>query len=55
MHGPFATVEDFAPVTGSLADNQFGAFARIKELLNSNPEIATPAWLIPAMMMLMSS
>ena len=46
-HGPYATIADFEPITGSSADNQFGAFARIKELINSgttlNPNDAPPS------------
>ena len=52
LHGPYASIEDFAPIAGSPADNQFGAFARIKDILNSGQAI--PAWMTPTMMMLLS-
>ena len=36
MHGAFATIQDFRPVSGSPASNQAGAFTRIYQLLNGN-------------------
>ncbi len=37
LHGPFANIEDLRPVADSPADGQFGAFARIRELLQNPP------------------
>ena len=47
-HGPYATIADFTPIKGSLADGQFGAFKRINELLNGNSK----PYLSPVLMLL---
>ncbi len=42
MAGPFAKVSDFEPIAGSLADGQFGAFARIMEILSPSTPSPSP-------------
>lgn len=57
MHGPYATIDDFAPVPGSLADGHYGAFERINELIDGGgtlpPSGDYGAYLLPSILLML--